>query len=62
MSAWHALHGDKRESSTHYFRWKEEQGFHIDYCFIPQAWASHVTDVPSLRSLELTGAATTVRF
>lgn len=45
VSAWHALHGDKPESSTHYFHWKEEEGFHIDYCFIPQAWASHVTDV-----------------
>ncbi len=35
-SAWHALH--THEPPTLYWQWKQDQPFHIDYCFLPQAW------------------------
>jgi len=31
-------HG-KETRPTYYFRWNEQQPFHIDYCFIPEIWA-----------------------
>lgn len=36
---------DRPEPATIYWRWQETQPFHIDYCFIPQTWASYITAV-----------------
>ncbi len=40
-SAYHSvsarIHGDEPHP-THFFRWKREHPFHIDYCFVPQSW------------------------
>ena len=45
VSAWHALHPDAPEPSTHYWQWREENGFHLDYCFVPKDWVPHVRKV-----------------
>ena len=45
VSAWHAFKPGAPEPSTLYFRWKEERGFHIDYCFIPKRWVPLIKDV-----------------
>ncbi len=45
VSAWHAFKPGAPEPSTLYFRWKKEQGFHIDYCFIPKRWVPLIKDV-----------------
>lgn len=45
-SAYHGFHPDIAhgdEAPTLYWQWKAEQGFHIDYVFVPSAW--HVTHV-----------------
>jgi hypothetical protein len=50
VSAYHTFfdesHG-KETRATYYFHWKEAKPFHIDYCFIPQAW------VPALRQVSV---------
>ena len=33
------------EKPTYFWRWKEDQPFHIDYCFVPNAWKDAVTSV-----------------
>lgn len=40
-SAYHAYFGEAHGAEsrpTHYFHWKVEKPFHIDYCFVPDAW------------------------
>ena len=42
VSAYHSFCGEahgKETRPTYYFRWNEQQPFHIDYCFIPEIWA-----------------------
>lgn len=54
VSAYHS-HGAGRqpgeEEPTLYWRWKEADPFHVDYCFIPEGW------VPQVRSVEIGGFA-----
>ena len=49
-SAYHAFfdeaHG-KETRPTYYFQWKETKPFHLDYCFIPNAW------LPALRNVRV---------
>ncbi len=45
-SAYHAFHGaGAAEPPTHYWCWQADQGFHIDYCFIPDAWCERLRGV-----------------
>lgn len=48
VSAYHAfcneVHGEETQH-TFYYHWKQERKFHIDYCFIPQAWIAHLRHV-----------------
>jgi hypothetical protein len=37
-------HG-KEAFATHYWQWKREQPFHLDYCFIPVIWRSELRSV-----------------
>lgn len=40
-SAYHHVHGlthGHEPHPTYYHQWKEEQPFHIDYCFMPPSW------------------------
>lgn len=48
ISAFHAKTGTdhgKEEIPTHYFLTRRERPFHIDFCFIPQAWLSRLEHV-----------------
>lgn len=51
VSAYHIAPGEpqgdesKPTHPTHYWRWKEASPFHLDYCYIPEAWAPAVTQV-----------------
>ncbi len=48
VSAYHAAaqrDGNFGETPTLYWRWQEEQPFHIDYSFIPRDWASRLGTV-----------------
>ena len=38
-----------RKRPTYYFQWSEAKPFHIDYCFVPQAWR------PLVRSVDIGG-------
>lgn len=41
VSAWHAVTaGSAPEPATHFHRWRNDRGFHIDYCFVPASWAA----------------------
>lgn len=47
-SVYHAHSGEaagQETLATHYFRWKREQPYHIDYCFAPESWISRLTSV-----------------
>jgi hypothetical protein len=48
VSAYHSFfdeaHG-KETRPTYYFHWKETRPYHLDYCFIPKAWAPALRDV-----------------
>jgi endonuclease/exonuclease/phosphatase family metal-dependent hydrolase len=48
VSAYHQFHGlelgDPREVPTYYHWPLEHKPFHIDYCFVPLAWANRVTN------------------
>jgi exonuclease III len=48
VSAYHLFfdetHG-KETRPTYYFHWKETRPYHLDYCFIPRAWASALREV-----------------
>jgi endonuclease/exonuclease/phosphatase family metal-dependent hydrolase len=37
----------KEADPTHYFRWKQERPFHIDYCFVPREWPIESVSVGS---------------
>ena len=48
VSAYHVTPGydpTVAEAPTHFWRWKEDQPYHIDYCFVPVAWAKAVKSV-----------------
>ena len=54
VSAYHAApdhDADAPERPTHFWRWREHHPFHIDYCFVPEAWA------PKIRSVHVGGFA-----
>jgi hypothetical protein len=45
VSAYHAFYGEahgQETRATYYFQWKQDRSYHIDYCFIPTAWARNV--------------------
>lgn len=44
-SAYHVKHGTTEEKPTLYWYWRDDQPFHIDYCFIPKEWATILTSV-----------------
>jgi len=47
-SAYHAHFGEAHGAesrATYYFHWKVEKPFHIDYCFVPDAWLSGLQQV-----------------
>jgi exonuclease III len=37
-------HGAEQQA-TFYYRWQQTSPFHIDYCFVPEAWADRITQV-----------------
>ena len=39
------------ECPTHFWRWREHNPFHIDYCYVPAAWQ------PAIRSVHIGGFA-----
>jgi hypothetical protein len=46
VNAWRAVHPDEPEPATYYQRYLEQhRPFHIDYCFIPEAWTARVRAV-----------------
>ena len=48
VSAYHATrpepHGGEK-SATYYHQWNEAKPFHIDYCFVPEAWVDRIQRV-----------------
>lgn len=51
VSAYHAFTGRPPgdEVPTLYWQWKQHQTYHVDYCFVPEAW------LPRIRSVEVGG-------
>lgn len=52
VSSYHSFFGESHGAEsrpTCYLLWKEHRPYHIDYCFIPQSWASriHLVEVGS---------------
>ncbi len=48
VSAYHHLTGEaygEETCATYYHQWHESNPFHIDYCFLPETWASRLTEV-----------------
>lgn len=48
VSAYGHVYGENPGEETHatyYHQWRESQPFHLDYCFVPEAWAGRITDV-----------------
>lgn len=48
VSAYHAFHGEahgRETRPTYYFQWNAQRTYHIDYCFIPVAWAKELRRV-----------------
>jgi hypothetical protein len=48
VSAYHAATGETLGSEsqpTHYWRWREQSPFHLDYCYLPQAWLRGLASV-----------------
>jgi endonuclease/exonuclease/phosphatase family metal-dependent hydrolase len=48
VSAYHAATGEalgRETQPTHYWQWHEQSPFHLDYCYLPEAW------LPGLRSV-----------
>ena len=48
VSAYHHFHGEVQGLETRptlYLRWNQGLPYHVDYCFIPEAWAAHVRSV-----------------
>ena len=60
VSAYHDFHDEAHGAETRptlYFLRKESRPYHIDYCFIPKTWASHVRAVDVGSYAEWTGAS-----
>ena len=54
VSAYHHLSGESHGEETrasHYWLWKEANPFHIDYCFVAEAWVDRLTGVRRRREL-----------
>lgn len=47
VSAFHCTAGGSPEPPTLYWQWKQEQPFHVDYCFLPRSWISSVAQLKS---------------
>lgn len=48
ISSYHSYHGEahgEETQATYYHSWKEQKPFHLDYCFIPKAWAKRMSRV-----------------
>lgn len=48
VSAYHHLTGEahgEETRATYYHQWNASNPFHIDYCFVPDSWASRLSDV-----------------
>ncbi|CAN5622497.1 endonuclease/exonuclease/phosphatase family protein [soil metagenome] len=48
VSAYHLFKSEEHgheTTPTFYFHWNEKRPYHIDYCFIPEAWATSVRRV-----------------
>ena len=48
VSAYHHFTGEafgEEASATYYHQWKQSSPFHIDYCFLPEAWLDRLTRV-----------------
>lgn len=48
VSAYHHMRGEahgEESLPTFYFHWKQGRPFHIDYCFVPEAWADQIRTV-----------------
>jgi hypothetical protein len=49
VSAYHSHFRDEpfgqEKRATHFHRGKEAARFHLDYCFVPEKWARHITRV-----------------
>lgn len=48
VSIYHEQFGDAQGSElqhTYYHHRSEQMGYHLDYCFVPQRWLSHLQDV-----------------
>lgn len=48
VSSYHSWTGNAHGAEDHptfYFRWRQHEPFHIDYCFVPQSWAPKLTSV-----------------
>jgi endonuclease/exonuclease/phosphatase family metal-dependent hydrolase len=48
VSAYHHSHNEphgRETRPTYYFHWKKDRPYHIDYCFVPQAWADKIVRV-----------------
>jgi endonuclease/exonuclease/phosphatase family metal-dependent hydrolase len=60
VSAYHTFYRETQGAETrptHYFRWKKEDSFHIDHCFVPAAWANRLTSVSVGDYLEWKGTS-----
>lgn len=48
VSAYHSHTGEKfgeEKCPTHFHKGHEKSAFHLDYCFLPKAWAEHISSV-----------------
>ena len=48
VSAYHHYFGEEHGAETrptYFFHWKEQRPYHIDYCFIPEAWVKNLLRV-----------------
>lgn len=48
MSAYHIFFGEAQGQETrptYYFYWQKHRPFHIDYCFVPETWATSLQSV-----------------
>lgn len=52
VSAYHEFHGvahGAEAHATHYFQWRENRPFHLDYCYVPASWRIASVDVGDYR-------------
>jgi endonuclease/exonuclease/phosphatase family metal-dependent hydrolase len=48
VSAYHADRPyGKEPDATHYFQWKVDRPFHLDYCFVPRQWSIDAVSIGS---------------